>query len=440
MQTPIIATLVILTGGAGLCWHTQQQLSSIRLTHEELLGTAAQLGITMDPAHPGNLLYLTNHGRVGREVGVQLAAAEFIAFAKDMAAYTEAGGNQLAGPMQQRLMEFMDRMMALNSAQFKALIAEVAANNELKDEIRQDLIGFSIMTLANEQPHAALRIFDESSALFTDTRVGARVLATSLACWAKDDPLAALKWLHHHAGKKAGLITEDTKLGMVSAAAIQYPKFAFKLIADLDLNDAPHAIQCVVDAADTPQQRSATIAGLRAYLDTLNDATAKEATASSVFHDLALGSMRDGFESASQWLASARLTPTELENFAAGLTPQPKSADTGRWIEWLGNALPPEQAEERIRGFVSTWTQNDCQAAGQWLGSAADSAAKHTAIRAYAETVASYHPQVAAQWALTMPEGDERDATLKQIYQNWPKTDAAAIEAAAAFAKEHGIE
>ena len=54
--------------------------------------------------------------------------------------------------------------------------------------------------------------------------------------------------------------------------------------------------------------------------------------------------------------------------------------------------------------------------------------------------MASYHPQVAAQWALTLPDGDERDATLKQIYQNWPKTDAAAIEAAAAFAKENGIE
>jgi len=440
MRTPIIFSLVILTGAAGLGWHSHQQLAALRLTHELLLATAAQLGITMDPAHPDKWLYLTNRGRLDRELGVQLAAAEFIEFAKDMAAYTEAGGNPLAGPMQQRLMEFMDRMMALNSAQFKALIAEVAANNELKDEIRQDLIGFSIMTLANEQPHAALRIFGESSGVFTDAQVGARVLATSLACWAKDDPLAALKWLRHHTGKYAELITEDTKLGMVSAAAILYPKFAFKLIAELDLNDAQHAIQSVVDAADTPQQRGATLAGLRAYLATLNDANASETTASTVFHGLALGSMRDGFESASQWLANARLTPAELENFADGLTPQPKSADTGRWIEWLGTALPPAQADEKIRGFVSTWTQNECEAAGHWLGCAADSPAKHSAIRAYAETVASYQPQVAVEWALTLPEGDERDATLKQIYQNWPKTDAAAIEAADAFAKDNGVE
>ncbi|RFC46749.1 MAG: hypothetical protein DUW69_001611 [Verrucomicrobia bacterium] len=440
MNIPLGVTLVIGAAGAGLAWHAQQQLAAARLTHAQLMATAAQLGIGFDPAHPGVPLRLTQHGRLDREVGVQLAAAEFIAFAQDLAAYREAGGSLLDAAMQQRLLEFLDRMMALNSGQFQALIAEVAANKDLKAEICQDLIGLAIMTLANEQPRAALRIFAESSALFTDAQIGGRVLATSLACWAKDDPLAALKWLRHHSEEYAALITEDTKVGMISAAAIQYPKFAFKLIAELDLNDSTQAIQSVVDAADTPPLRSATLAGLRAYLTTLNDATARDTTADHVLHDLALGSIRDGFESASQWLASSRLSPAEIEAFAGGLSPQPKSADTGRWIDWLGSALPPEQAEAKIRGFVSTWTQSECLAAGTWLGSAADSPAKHTAIRAYAETVASYQPEVAAQWAMTLPVGDERDATLKQIYQKWPKSDTNAIEAAAAFAKEHGIE
>lgn len=440
MTKPIVASVVIVAVGAGLAWHEQQRLAAVRQTHQQLVNEAAQLGIAIDPAHPAEPLNLTKHGRENREVGVQLAAAEFIAFAQEMAAYREAGGNQLDAAMQQRLMEFMDRMMALNSAQLKELIAEVGANKDLKDEIRQDLIGFSIMTLANEQPQAALVIFAESSGQFTDARIGARVLSASLACWAKDDPLAALKWVRNDAGKFAALISDDTKLAMVSGAAVQYPKFAFKLIGELGLKDPDHAIQGVVDAADTPQERSATLAGLRNYLATVNDDTAREATASRSIHSLALGSMRDGFDAASQWVASAKLTPAELEDFADGLSPQPKSADTGRWIEWFGTALPPEQADEKIRGFVSTWTQNDCQAAGQWLGGAPDSPAKNSAIRAYAETVASYQPEVAAQWALTLPAGDERDATLKQIHANWPKTDAAAIESAAAFAKEHDIE
>ena len=440
MTKPIVISVVIVAVGAGLGWHEQQRLAAVRQTHQQLVNEAAQLGIVIDPAHPAEPLHLTKHERANREAGVQLAAAEFIAFAQEMTAYREAGGNQLDAAIQQRLMEFMDRMMALNSAQFKALIAEVGANKELKDGIRQDLLGFSIMTLANDQPQAALAIFAESSALFTDPRIGARVLSAALACWAKDDPLGALKWVRNDAGKFAPLISDDTRLAMVTAAAVQYPKFAFKLIAELGLNDPGHAIQGVVDAADTPQQRSATLGGLRSYLATLSDESAREATASRAIHGLALGSMREGFDAASQWLASVKLSPAELEDFADGLTPQPKSDDSGRWIEWLGATLPPVQAAEKIRGFVSTWTQNDCLAAGKWLGSAAESPARNTAIRAYSETVASYEPEVAAQWALTLPVGDERDATLKQIYQNWPKHDAAAIEAAAAFAKEHGIE
>ncbi len=440
MKTPIAVTVAILASGAGLGWNAHHRLATLRLTHEQLLATAAQLGIGFDPAHPGEPLNLAKRGRQSREFGEHLAAAEFIAFAQDMAAYKEAGGNQLDGPMQQRLIEFMDRMMALNSAQFKALIVEVSANPDLKDEIRQDLLGFSIMTLANEQPQAALAIFTESAGLFTDAGIGGRVLATALACWAKDDPIGALGWVHKQGGKFALLIGESTKLGMISSAALQYPKFAFKLIAELSLNDPEHAIQSVVDAADSPQQRSATLAGLRSYLATVTDDAARELVASRVLHGLASGSMGDGFEAASQWLNSVRLTPAELVNFAAGLSPQPKSTDSGRWIEWLGTALPPDQAGERIRIFVSIWTQNECEAAGLWLGSATDGPAKNMAIRAYAETVASYQPEVAAQWALTLPAGDERDATLKQVLANWPKTDAAAIEAAAAFAKENGIE
>ncbi len=61
-------------------------------------------------------------------------------------------------------------------------------------------------------------------------------------------------------------------------------------------------------------------------------------------------------------------------------------------------------------------------------------------IRSYAETVSSYEPATAAQWALTLPAGPARDATLRTIYQNWPRHDPAAREAAATFAQQHGIK
>jgi hypothetical protein len=440
MSYPLVVTVFILVVGAGLGWRGHQRLASVRQMHQQTVAEAAEAGIALNPSRPGESLRLTKRERGDSGVGVQLAAAEFIAFAQDMDAYRSGGGSQHDPAMQKRLMEFMDRMMALSATQFKALIAEVGANKDLPDAIRQDLIGFSITALANDQPQAAIALFSEASGLFSDARIGGRVLAAVLACWAKDDPLAALAWVQHHAGKHAALVTEDTKLGMIAAAAVQYPKFAFKLIGELALNDAAQAVQGVVDGARTAAERSATLAGLRGYLATLTDAAAREATATRALQGLALGSMRGGFESARQWLESVKLTPPELEAFAGGVTPQPKSDDNGQWVEWIGNTLAADQAAEKIHGFVSVWTQIDCPAAGKWLSAAADGPVKTAAIRAYAETVASYEPEVAAQWALTLPPGDERDATLRQIYQNWPRPDAAASEAAAAFAKEHGIE
>ena len=41
------------------------------------------------------------------------------------------------------------------------------------------------------------------------------------------------------------------------------------------------------------------------------------------------------------------------------------------------------------------------------------------------------------QWIMTLPPGKDRDSTLKNIYQNWPKKD---ITARDAFAKGHGIK
>ena len=87
--------------------------------------------------------------------------------------------------------------------------------------------------------------------------------------------------------------------------------------------------------------------------------------------------------------------------------------------------------------LIGQWTQQDYQAAGKWRAASPEGPAKNASVSAYAMIVAEYEPQTAVQWALTLPEGQERQATFESIYQNWPKNDAAA---AAAFAREHGIE
>jgi hypothetical protein len=106
----------------------------------------------------------------------------------------------------------------------------------------------------------------------------------------------------------------------------------------------------------------------------------------------------------------------------------------------MGTSLAADKAESKIKSLLSRWTADDYQAVGSWLAATPGGPTKNTAIRGYAETISRYEPETAAQWALTLPAGPERLATLRQIYRNWPRTDAASSAAAAAFAAQHGIE
>ncbi len=440
MKISIAVSLLILAVGASLGWHDRQQLAAVRESHAQLVAEAARHGIAIDSTHSASPILITKREREDREAEARLAAAEFIAFAKDMEAFEKKGGGQPDEAMQKRIMDFMERMMSLDSAQLKILIAEVRAAKDLKDETRQGLIAFSIMTLANDHPQAALALFTESGDLFEDDQMGKHLISSSLAKWAKNDPLAALEWVKKNGEKFPDLVTEDAKRGMISGAAAQDPKLAFQLIGELGLKDQSQAISGIMSSAKTPEERSATLAALRGHLASLQDENARNEAAKRSIGSLARGLAQDGFESATQWIAGAKLNPSELESFADGMSHSVKSGETGQWIEWIGETLPTGKSDDSIRNLVSNWTQNDYQAAGKWLGTAPDGPAKITSIRAYAETVSRYEPESAAQWALTLPPGKDRDETLKQIHQNWPKTDPADTAAAAAFAKAHGIE
>ena len=437
MKLPLAVAVLILVVGASLIGYDYQRLGALRQTHAQLVAEAASLGIAMDPSHPAVPIRITQHERENRAVGPTLTAAEFIAFALEMEAFEKKNGGQTDEAMQQRVMDFIDRLMTLNPAQLKSLIAEVRTNKDLKDETRQNFIGFSIMTLANDHPQTALALFAESSDLFKDGRMGGQVVASALARWAKIDPLAALAWVRKNADDYSAFITEDTKRGMIFGAAVQYPKLAFKLLGELGLKDTDNAVHGIIGAARTAEEKTTTLTALRLYLATLEDAKVRTGTANKAVFVLARGIAQDGFEAGTRWLASASLSPTELDAFAEGLNGAIPNNETGQWIEWLGNALPADLASAKIRNFVGNWTQSDCQAAGKWLGSTPEGPAKIVATRAFAETVSRYEPDTAAQWALTLPPGKDRNETLVSIYQNWPRNDPAG---AAAFAAQYGIK
>lgn len=436
MKVSIAASILILLVAALFAFHGHQQLVTVRESHEKLVFSASQLGISVDPAHPDAAVRITKRERVNKEADAKAAALEFIAFAREMEAMEKKGGPPDEG-LQKRVLEMMDRLMSLDSSQLKILIAEVRAARDLKDETRQGLIGFSIMTLSNDHPQAALALLTESSDLFKDKGMGTHVISSSLAKWAKDDPLSALEWLRRNNGKFPDLITDDAKRGLIAGTAIQDPRLAFKLVGELDIKEVSQAISSIAHAARTPEERTATLVALRDHLAAIPDEKARAEAGRAALDQLARSALQENFDSASQWIASSKLTPEELESFADGLHHSSKTSECGQWVEWVGHNLPPDKAAQKIGNLVSNWTRNDYLAAGKWLTTAPEGPTKNAAIRSYALTVSRYEPETAAQWALTLPPGKDRDQTLRNIYQNWPGDDGAAKEA---FAREHGIK
>ena len=439
MKISITASVLILLVAALFGIPNQQRLALVRHGHAQLVAEAAQLGISLDPSNPADPVRITKRGRANKEAEAKLAAAEFIAFAKEMEAIEKKGGPPDEA-QQKRIMEIMDRMMSLDSAQLKILITELRSSKELKDESRQGLITFSIMTLANDHPQAALALLTESADLLKDNGMGKHLVSSSLAKWAKDDPLAALEWVKKNSEKFPDLVTDEAKRSLISGAAVSDPKLAFKLIGELGIKDASSTISIVIGAAKTGEDRTLVLGALREHLATITDEAARHDVANDAVRSLASSVASEGFEAGTKWLATANLSPAELESFASGLSSSDKKGESGQWIEWIGTTLPADKSRSSIRNIVRNWTRDDFQAAGKWLATATAGPTKNTSIRSYAETVSEYEPETAAQWALTLPPGQDRDETLQEIYDNWPKNDDAAKQAAAAFAKEHGLK
>jgi hypothetical protein len=436
VKISIAASILILLLAALFGFHGHHQLFTVRENHDKLVASANQLGISIDPSHPSTPVRITKREREDKEADAKAASVEFIAYAREMEANREKGVSTDVA-QQKRQMEIMDRMLTLNSAQMKILIAELRAAKDLKDETREELIYLSLFMLSNDSPQAVLALLTEPSDLFKGTGMSSHVISSSLAQWAKDDPLAALEWVRNNSAKFPDLITERAKQGLISGTAIQDPKLAFKMIGDLGLENSSFVVTGIVRAATTPEQRTATLAALREHLANLKDEKARKDLSRSAVYEFAQNIGNEGFEAGSQWITAAGFTPAELESFAGGLYSSIKNGENGRWIEWIGENLPPRKAADKIESMVRGWTQTDFQAAGNWINSVPDGPTKNTAIRSYALTVSGYEPETAAQWALTLPPGKDRDSTLNRIYQNWPKDDPAAKEA---FKQQHGIK
>ena len=423
MKISIALTILILALAAGLGWQGHQRLASVRESHAKLVAEAAALGISTDPANPTERVLITKHAeREDKQAAAKLAAAKFIAFAKEMETLEKAG-ERPDEAMQKRIMEFMDLMMSLDASQLKTLIAEVRAAGDLKDETRQGLIGFSIMTLANDHPQAALALFTESADLFKDGRMGDHVVSMALGRWAKDDPIGALEWVRKNGEKFPDLVTEDAKRCRDFRSRGPRPQTRAPTHRRVETEGiqpgGPQHHRCRQNPRGTQRHPRRASRSRRHAHGSSRTGTPDE------IRRLVTGGFR------GQRRIPVR-QPVDLQcrvfskgtrkSFRKPALQREKPAETGQWIEWLGEKLPADKADNSIPDMVANWTQNDYRAAGTWLANAPDGPTKQAAVRSYAETVARYDPETAAQWALTLPADEKRAQTLQRIHRNGPRT------------------
>lgn len=317
MKISIAASILILLVAALFGIPQHQRLAAIRESHAKLTAAAAQLGIFLNPSQPHHPVLITKRERENKAAEAKLAAAEWIAYTKEI---NEMGakGASLDGAQQKRALEIRERMISLNPSQIKIFIAELKATKDLNDKTRRHSIGMALISLSNDHPQAALELFTESLDLFETGWYGKILAKSSLATWAKDDPLGALEWVKKSSAKSPDFITDDIKQGLISGAASKDPKLAFQLIDELDMKKTSSAFSSIIYAATTPQQRTLTLNALREYLAKFPPEKAEELSSRS-FSQFAHQVANDGFLAGTQWVAESNLTPAELDSFSRSL-------------------------------------------------------------------------------------------------------------------------
>jgi hypothetical protein len=440
MKASLTITAIILAVAGIMGWQNHAKLTDARDVRKRLVEEARALGLEAEEVLKGGSS--PRRMKTQREAGEdkQAHAKDFAkrlaAFANEMKKAQESGEEPDPG-MQKRIFAIIDEMLNLDASQLKTLVAELRVLPDVDEEMRRGIIGFAIMTMAEDHPAAALALFTESSDILSEGGGPSNHVVTSaLAKWAEDDPMAALEWVRANAKTHPDVVNDKTQLGILTGAARQDPRLAFKLIGELGVKNPREAGEGIARAVKTPAERTAVLEALRNHLKSSTDTAANEELEKSTMQALGGKMANEGYDASISWLESAALSGTEAKAVAESLSWWEVKGDTGKWIDWMSDKLPAEKFNHKVGEMMEQWTRQDYKAAGEWINASEDGPARQAAARTYAVTVAPYEPESAAQWAETLPPGKDRDEAFKFIHSEWENKDKAAAEE---FARKHGI-
>ena len=443
IRIPIAVTFLIVAAAAGTAWHSHQRLAGLRNEHEKLLALAAKHQIAFDPYHPAKPAHVTKRPRPDRVAEAKQAAAALISYTGDLRVMKLQTLPDAA--TRQRMIDQMDEAMALGGDQLKILITELRSGWTPDDRERGSLLYFALERLILDHPQDALAIMTDSAEMreligqHTNSLTKNGVFS-AVRNWASTDLESAARWVREFEKSKeiTGRLT-PARTALIFSAAEYDPAKCIGLIKEFQADPKAMA-ETFAQWVESPRQRLAFLAVLREWQARLAGETDRSPVFNRAIRSLAFGERygeKPGFDFTTRWIDTATLSLQEIEVQTQDLQDHIITDETAKWIDWLGSKLPPDTARDRVWPLVTNWVERDYQAAGKWLTKAADGPIKHTAARAFAEAIFPHDRQTAIQWALSVPAGDDRDKTLKQLHSAWPKEDPGG---AVAFAKKHGIE
>jgi hypothetical protein len=421
MRASLSLTIIVLAAAGWFGWRAHVRVDAARHRQEVLEKKAAGLAISPDLSGSGPAATTSrNHRRP--QVDAKALAAEMLESKTppDM----EKIGRELA---------------LLDDRGLETFVAEILSSTRILEEDRGKFaIALMLMALA-DRPETALAFFDKFSSAGgkTDPRAAAEFVPPALEKWAARDACGALDWIRSHGGKYPEIINEAAKCKVLTIVAASDPRRAFLEIGRLAIAEPQDAVCAIIRAGNTPEQRLSAIAALRGHLAGMADERLKRERSDVAMAELARSAVYGGESAARQWIATAGFSRTEMDAFAAGIARSAlRPEEIGSWIDCLAGAGAETFPSQPVQTMVRYWTGQDYQAAGRWLAATTEGPAKDAAIQAYAGTVAKYDPAAAEQWAMTLPAGEDREATLVKIHTDWPADDAAGKSA---FARRHGI-
>ncbi len=442
-KTSILVSTILLTLGVVISWRDYRQLASARVSQSKLTAKLAGVGIRFDLSQPGEKVGIAKRQREKKEENHHESSSGLIALIREITVDLKSSG-KLDPTTSAKLREFETRLKSLDTAQWRALLAEIQADKAFEECGNTNAILSSLVMemgsyfCDSDQPQTYLALATQFPALFKDNKISLDYMGSNLLLWTKEDPGSAVAWLReNHATFPRLANSYDVSEKMLSIVAIKDPAMAFQLIDELGITRRDFAARDITRYAETAENRTAILSALQHYVSGMPEGSERDAILSSGVKGLVESAMMQGFETGTEWISHAGITPEQFAGVIDYVVYYGKFNSSSQWIDWVIPHLPNEQLAEQVGKLVTSWVKKDHKSAGDWISHNADGPVKNAAIHAYSYEVAAYYPTVAAQWAMSLPVGANREKALEGVYENWLKTDAAGKEA---FGKQHGFE